>query len=535
MKKIYEKLLSITKKKEVFISFAILILVLLAFPVPTFAFWEKIVAAITYLPVAAIAMILMAVILITGGWVFLMTGLLEWIVSPDFIRFSYTKACTSLPVPPGSDCNPIITIGLQATQQFVSMILVILLVYIAISMALRLNEGKAGKLFWKLIIVALLVNFAPVLIGLIVDAANILMNYFLSPLQGGMGQVGNQLSVYWDSITKQLSKLFTDLPGQAGLLAQAMTIIAMNVMVGVTLFLFAALFLVRYVAIWIIVILSPLAFVFWILPEKNMLAKFTKQWWSQLIQWSFVGIPIAFFMFLGISSFSVLSAEFNAAQIQASSTTDPLMVRLMADLFPYFIVMIFLLIGLFIGITSAQMVGAAVVVGAAGYVATKGAQRIRQDIQRRAQHSRQAYDRTVQSGGTRMQAFRSGAAATVGWAWGKQRRAGAAYQTARTTGRNRLQAAWAGATAAYGLNNAINTQVANAAYRNARRRGMTRPQALAYARRRGSAGARSRGARTRRTTIAVGRGMGNALLWGIRKSYQHLTPKKKKGRKEKDK
>lgn len=355
---IYKKTARLLKRLWFVFPLFSLAMLLLMLPVPTFAFWDKIVAAVTALPVLIISFALIFFIIVTGFFVNLMTAILGWVISPDFVRFSYTRPCAILN--PAPDCNPIISIGLQTTQQFVNMLLVVMLVFIAISIALRLQEGNAQKMFYRLILIALLVNFAPVLVGLVVDAANILMYYFLTPLQGGITQLGNQLAVYWDTFVKSLSRVWTDLPSQAGLLGQAMTILFMNTMVGFVLFMFIGIFTVRYIAIWIIVILSPLAFVFYIWPSTEGLAK---AWWKQLLQWSFVGIPIAFFMFLGISSFSALSANFNAAQIKASAATDPLTVRLMSDLFPYFIVIIFLMCGLFIGLSSSAMGAKAVLSG----------------------------------------------------------------------------------------------------------------------------------------------------------------------------
>ena len=360
----FKYLIKILGRKEIILPVALLALSLLIIPVPTFAFWERIVAAVTALPVLIIALLLVVVIAVSGFFVMLMSALLEWIISPNFISLSYTRPCPApYSPPPATDlnCNPIIGLGLDTTQQFVNMLLVIILVYIALSIALRAGDGKAEKLFPKLIIVALLVNFAPVFIGLIVDAANIIMNYFLAPLQGGFGQIGSQLSAFWDVIMKNLGKVFSDLPSQVGLLGQAMMMIIMNIIVGMTLFMFAGIFLVRYVAIWVIVILSPLAFVFWILPGTQGLYK---MWEKQLVQWSFIGIPIAFFMYLGVSSLAVLTQAFNAASIQPSAPgIDPQATNLLSQLFPYFVVIIFLIIGLFVGLSTSAMGAKAVLSG----------------------------------------------------------------------------------------------------------------------------------------------------------------------------
>ncbi len=354
-KNFYKNLIKILERKEIIVFVAILVLILLAFPSPALAFWEKIVAALTAIPVLLIAILMLFLILLTGFFVWIVSAILEWIISPDFVSLSYTKPCPGPTYQPTTDptCNPIIGIGLDVTLHLVNLLLVAMLVYIALAIALRIGEHDAKKLFPKLIIVALLVNFAPVLVGLIVDAANILMNYFLSPLQGGISQVGNQLSVFWDSIVKSLGKVWSDLPAQLGLLGLGQTMIILNLFLVFVLGIFAGLFLVRYIAIWVLVILAPIAFAFWILPGTK---KYWDMWWNQLIQWSFIGIPVAFFLYLGISSFSLLAGSLNAATIAKSAgSIDAQTMGVFTQLFPFFVVCIFLVIGIMLSFQISAM------------------------------------------------------------------------------------------------------------------------------------------------------------------------------------
>lgn len=59
--------------------------------------------------------------------------------------------------------------------------------------------------------------------------------------------------------------------------------------------LFFFIFLFRYVALWILVILSPLAFVFYVFPFTR---RFFEMWWSQFFSWCIIGIPAGFFLWL---------------------------------------------------------------------------------------------------------------------------------------------------------------------------------------------------------------------------------------------
>jgi hypothetical protein len=57
----------------------------------------------------------------------------------------------------------------------------------------------------------------------------------------------------------------------------------------------ALLFIARYVFLWMLVILAPLAFFCYILPATR---KIWSMWWNQFIGWCFVGIGAAFFLYL---------------------------------------------------------------------------------------------------------------------------------------------------------------------------------------------------------------------------------------------
>lgn len=243
------------------------------------------------LPNMFVMLILQVVLLISGLLSSLVGGLLNFIISPDFIRWSYTR-----PGDPSVDPtnNPVILAGLSVTQSFVNMILVLILVYIAFQTILRIGGVKTQKLLVNLVIIALLINFAPVLIGLVVDASNILMHYFTAPLTGSknfintLNDIGNNLATYFTSGMLSLTK-------QLDIIMQTVVLIVFNFVLIMILGMFCLIFIARYVAIWMLVILSPLAFVAYILPQTK---KFFDQWLNQLMQWCFIGVTGGFFLYL---------------------------------------------------------------------------------------------------------------------------------------------------------------------------------------------------------------------------------------------
>ncbi len=292
---------------------------------------------------------------------FLMGIILDWIISPNFTSYSYTKPCN----PPDrivGDCNPVVGIGLNITQGFVNLLLVVVLVYVAISIALRLGgETNAKKIFVNLIIVALLVNFAPVLIGLIVDATNIVMNFFFSSIQGGAAGILNQGATIFDTVKGAVLASGAGFKDRLGLLAAGAFTVSLNLFIAFIFLIFAGLFVFRYIAIWILVILSPIALVLWVLPGKPR--QFWNMWWNNLIQWSIIGIPISFFLYLALASFSAINRSF-LGRIEQSSGIFPAADLTFVDrLIPYAVVSAFLGMGFLVSLATSAMGANAIIAG----------------------------------------------------------------------------------------------------------------------------------------------------------------------------
>ena len=272
-------------KRKIY-SFPLITAIFLFFPKVIFAAglpsWGDIVGAVTGIPSNLIILLSQLVIAVTAGLAGTASKILEWVLSPGFTDLSYTN--------PGG--NPIIAIGLNITQSFVNMALVLILVFIAFSTILRLKEYQTQKLLISLIVVALLVNFAPVICGLIIDPCNILMHYFTDHVTG-FKTVWNMSSGYADRISALFT--FNDFKEQIDLIVESFTLIIFNIMLLFLILTYALIFALRYAVIWVLVILSPLAFVCYILPATK---KIWNQWWNQFINWSIIGITTGFFLYL---------------------------------------------------------------------------------------------------------------------------------------------------------------------------------------------------------------------------------------------
>jgi len=214
-------------------------------------------------------------IIISGAFLSLAQFLLNLVISDTFINISFT----------GAD-NVFVTEGWEMIRGLTYIFIILGLIVIALATILRITSYQMKKTLPLLIIVALLINFTPMLCGLVIDASNIIMKDFL---KGGLGT-----EKFFELINTQVENLWTK-DDVSETFAKGVVFVGFNIVGGLILLLFAFLFLFRYVALWMLVILSPLALFCYIFPATK---KIWDQWLNQFIQWCFIGIPTGFTLWL---------------------------------------------------------------------------------------------------------------------------------------------------------------------------------------------------------------------------------------------
>ncbi|MDO8435854.1 MAG: hypothetical protein Q7S82_00510 [bacterium] len=270
-------------------------------------------------------------------------GILAITTSPNFISLSYTQ-------PAG---NPILAIGWTLTRDLANMGFVIALVIIGLATALRLGEYQWQKTLPRLILMALLINFTPIIMGLIVDASNIAMHFFLGDMINWdflvnlfAAQVNTTLDAFRNVGSNQIN-------GDA--LGRMMALVVFGFIAGFMILTFAFLFILRYIAIWILVILSPIAFFASVLPATK---GFFQTWWKQFINWCMIGVTAAFFLYLTGHLLGLAPGLINTKVAGETSSNTPGVIN---TLLPYGVAISFLIIGFFVALSGSAMGSAGVI------------------------------------------------------------------------------------------------------------------------------------------------------------------------------
>lgn len=254
----------------------------------------------------------------TGAWLsgevldFLLgavTKLFEW--ANDLLFFMVSPRVTDAVFFSDTARRGIMT-GWTIVRDFINMFYLLILLFLAISTVLGINKYSDKKLFIGVILSALLVNFSLPITMFVIDISNLIMSFFANALQNYSvgGAVGQHISLqdFWDA-----RKFGNDLVtwGNAGWgknLSMFFEIIAILVL-AVILLVVAITLVIRLIAFWILIILSPLAFFAWAIPGGGLRGMFDN-WFKKLISYAFYGPVMLFFLFLTLVLLAALSNSF---------------------------------------------------------------------------------------------------------------------------------------------------------------------------------------------------------------------------------
>ena len=226
----------------------------------------------------------------------------------------------------------------QEVAKFCNMAYIFVLLFIAIMAIFGIGDTKRWLV--KLVVVALLTNFALVISGVIIDFSQVIMHtVYKSGVEFKMGTniLDNLESYIWQSEYEKFSPV--KLEDQAVLGAQqvlsktedesfwnattifffkaelkavlarilhVIELIIFALALTVTLVSVTVILLVRIIAVWILLILSPVAFLLYAIPNTE---KYFREWFENLTKYAFTGPIIIFFLWLANKIASVLQEQ----------------------------------------------------------------------------------------------------------------------------------------------------------------------------------------------------------------------------------
>ncbi|MBI4992422.1 MAG: hypothetical protein HZB99_04360 [Candidatus Harrisonbacteria bacterium] len=186
---------------------------------------------------------------------------------------------------------------------------VLAIILIAFATILRIETYEMKKTLTRLIIAALLINFSLVIAGVFVDFSGVLTDFFLAKATGGsLHEVGKNFANAFRvqtflQVTEDPNAIQEKLKGMTGLfimpfVASLIFIAIFTVIATIAMLGLAIMLLIRYIALTILLILMPIAWLMWIWPD---LEKFWQEWWDNFLKWVWFAPASAFFIYLSLS------------------------------------------------------------------------------------------------------------------------------------------------------------------------------------------------------------------------------------------
>jgi hypothetical protein len=185
-----------------------------------------------------------------------------------------------------ADSTSMVSVGWVIARDLSNIMFIFIVLWVGISTILGLNHGSTMGSIMKIAIAAILINFSLFLCKAVIDVANVIALHFYDLIVGGANGDGTLTGVFMKGLQMQgiydpsaFKILDTSKIIMIGLFGSVMILVASWVFLSG-----AVLMLYRTISLIILMIMSPFAFISWVIPEMS---GNTHHWWEKLFHQAF--------------------------------------------------------------------------------------------------------------------------------------------------------------------------------------------------------------------------------------------------------
>lgn len=195
---------------------------------------------------------------------------------------------------------PTVQLGWAMVRDVSNMFFVVVLLMIAIGTILGLEQYQWNKTLVKLILAAVFINFSNLICGIFIDVAHVFTITFVNAVAATAG--GNLVKMFsmdqmYSVIYQQKFKAETAM--ETRLLVGAIAAFLFAVLAMLTMGAYLIVMIARVVVLWVLIILSPLAFILQVIPQTQA---YSKEWWDRFGKQVVVAPIIVFFLWLAFAT-----------------------------------------------------------------------------------------------------------------------------------------------------------------------------------------------------------------------------------------
>lgn len=197
---------------------------------------------------------------------------------------------------------PTVLVGWIMVRDVANMFFVIALLLIAFGTMMGLENYMWTKTLVKLILAAVFINFSNLICGLIIDIAHVFTITFVNAIAGVAG--GNLIKMFKMGEILSMSQTgaikFTEGSDlQLEVLGASITAFIFAMIAFATMIAYLVLMVARLVVLWVLIVLSPLAFALQTIPSTE---QYAKEWWQKFGKQVIVAPVMVFFLWLAFAT-----------------------------------------------------------------------------------------------------------------------------------------------------------------------------------------------------------------------------------------
>lgn len=214
-----------------------------------------------------------------------------------------------------------VEIGWRIVKDIANMFFILVLLVIAFGTAFRYQPYRYNALLRRLIIMAVLVNFSNIIAAFFIDFMQVIMMTFVNAIaDAAAGNLSNTLG-----LREMLALDPNNSGGDVTYVSVAGTLILGLIMVIIALavvLVYVLMLLFRIIALWVLIILSPLAYLFSTFPGTRAQSG---KYWNYFWRYAVVGPALAFFLWLTLTITQATTASrliTDSADLSSTSRLD---------------------------------------------------------------------------------------------------------------------------------------------------------------------------------------------------------------------
>ncbi len=201
--------------------------------------------------------------------------------------------------------NPLaVSTGWVVVRDITNLFFIIILLIVAFATILRIESYQYKEILPRLLIVAILINFSKTICGLLIDVGQVVMLTFVSGFSQAAG--GNFITGFGIYEVLDHNPNISETVDLTDIAINYILAVIYLFIALVTLVVTLAILAFRIVLLWLLVVLSPAAFLLSTFPQGQ---GYAQTWWKEFTKAIAIGPILAFFIWLSLVAFTPLTDQ----------------------------------------------------------------------------------------------------------------------------------------------------------------------------------------------------------------------------------